>query len=245
MQSFDPEGDKDGVLAMPVQSVVLNKISLSQDAFLKMAQTIATTPYSQESGEGFYVCELDHAVLSAFYLVGLPTYEQRYDVESNEFVKEKTIRVTPIRFTVNMEQQCLELYGGERYTGRISQLLASLTDYQITIEEIHLSISRFLTALSAKGVRYDVTKVRLKGFPIFHDILGDCTLNLKELGNGRDLVLKNSEYIKQLTLLVHCDKDTKIAVSVSQQGRLVTYGEQTDLGCKAFAELKRVITEVS
>lgn len=173
-----------------------------------------------DDSQGFIFKEYDENFLRAIYWQKKKYKNHKYNINTQEFeeITEETINVA--EFYIQVNERKLIVFGSKMLAQKIVTLLGVVSKYAYSITEYFIDIEKLVNKLCIDEMII-FQKMKLTDIIIDREILVNCSVNLKNLDNPREVV---EHYIKNIVVISFRLNPTVTNITVYNTGK-VTMGK--------------------
>lgn len=173
-----------------------------------------------DDSQGFIFKEYDENFLRAIYWQKKKYKNHKYNINTQEFeeITEETINVA--EFYIQVNERKLIVFGSKMLAQKIVTLLGVVSKYAYSITEYFIDIEKLVNKLCIDEM-ITFQKMKLTDIIIDREILVNCSVNLKNLDNPREVV---EHYIKNIVVISFRLNPTVTNITVYNTGK-VTMGK--------------------
>ena len=173
-----------------------------------------------DDSQGFFFKEYDENFLRAIYWQKKKYKNHKYNINTQEFeeITEETINVA--EFYIQVNERKLIVFGSKMLAQKIVTLLGVVSKYAYSITEYFIDIEKLVNKLCIDEM-ITFQKMKLTDIIIDREILVNCSVNLKNLDNPREVV---EHYIKNIVVISFRLNPTVTNITVYNTGK-VTMGK--------------------
>ena len=173
-----------------------------------------------DDSQGFIFKEYDENFLRGIYWQKKKYKNHKYNINTQEFeeITEETINVA--EFYIQVNERKLIVFGSKMLAQKIVTLLGVVSKYAYSITEYFIDIEKLVNKLCIDEM-ITFQKMKLTDIIIDREILVNCSVNLKNLDNPREVV---EHYIKNIVVISFRLNPTVTNITVYNTGK-VTMGK--------------------
>ena len=178
----------------------------------------------------FNIKDYDERYLDGYYCVKVNKNETSYDFISGTFETTMVTRTLVAHFSFDVVQNRIIVCGGKVVMTRMFTAFSLCFNNDLTIDVVEPDLGKIL-AFTSKNDGFVPLKAKICDVPIAGGFLANCIVALSEYENKQEFLVKYSENISQISLLI-VEKDDEFddfTITIYGTGYVVLHKELEDL----------------
>lgn len=219
-----------------MKSILFKSFHLTPTHYTSLSSKLKDFIYSSENGEGVQVVEERSDYIKCIYCYEAISSQNTYNPTLEEFCKIEIRRIELVPFIIDLKYNTLDIIGSKPKCSKVVEMIGRLTNFKIAISDIQVNPIKILLACAESRIPYYVSRVKLKDYIFFDNIIGDCVLNLSNYDKTDELLSKYEEQIIKFTAVLTLD-DT-YSITFSKHGTITLHKDLEDVDIELIRILK-------
>ncbi|WHH59186.1 hypothetical protein [Petroclostridium sp. X23] len=222
---------------MALQNIFINRCEIEKFVFDNIIDYFSQNQYNEESEEGFYVSCLNDDYVEVHYISYTVSYENKFDFENYQFIREEYRKAESTRFVIDYLNQITVVWGNKAKTVKILELIGKISNYKVVTDEIYITPVELFKKLSSHKISYNIRRIKIKEYQFFDGVFGDCSLNLTDYSKSNDIIKEYALKISQVTINIYIEEN--YTLTFYESGAITIYKEYDDI---CFAFIRKIIS---
>ncbi|ELC8370840.1 hypothetical protein P5E54_09825 [Clostridium perfringens] len=189
--------------------------------------------------EKFILNEVFDSIIEGYYI---NYYNSKEIVFNNDINSLETIIVrksSVIPFSIDIKNNIIDIWGGKNNVIRIINKIGILLNHKVILEYININLEKIALNLNDESIK--IGKIKIDNYLLEKDIIAQCTFDLRNHCNSKDIVKKYSKDLIQLSLNISKSGEDILTMIIYRSGSIVIYKSKDEISQDTLDLIKKLV----
>lgn len=200
------------------ETLIFNKVEV--EGFSSIEQVVAKMHqkmYNEKKGLGFTNITVEDSMVFATILLRTPSYIRSYNEKEGVFEKQVVNIYGDFEIAFDIEHKLLFSTSSSTKFSKAKTLLRECFEKKIAFQNIEMTAINMLNRIQSHGMTPYIMDLSIKRYRCQEGAIGRYSAHIEDSSVGEELLLKYSDCINKITILVKSDMYPDFILSIASQ----------------------------
>lgn len=205
----------------------LHLIRFETQEKLSLDELIELIFVDEDDEEKFILNEVFDSIIEGYFINYYNSKEIIFNSESSSLETIIVRKSSVIPFSVDTENNIIDIWGSKNNVIRIISKIGVLLNHKVTLEYITINLEKVALNLNDESVK--IGKIKIDNYVLENDIIAQCTFDLKNHSNSKEILKRYSKDLVQLSLTIYKSGKDILTMIIYRSGSIVIYKSKDEI----------------
>lgn len=192
----------------------------------------------EDDEEKFILNEVFDSIIEGYFINYYNSKEIIFNNESSSLETVIIRKSSVIPFSIDIENNIIDIWGSKNNVIKIINKIGILLSHKVILEYITINLEKVALNLNDESVK--IGKIKIDNYPLEKDIIAQCTFDLRNHCNSKEIVKKYSKDLVQLSLTIYKNGEDILAMIIYRSGSIVIYKSKDEISQDTLDLIRKI-----
>lgn len=192
----------------------------------------------EDDEEKFILNEVYNCIIEGYFINYYNSKEIIFNIESNSLETVIVRKNSVIPFSIDTENNIIDIWGSKNNVIRIISKIGVLLNHKVILEYITINLEKVALNLNDESVK--IGKIKIDNYALEKDIIAQCTFDLKNHSNSKEIVKRYSKDLVQLSLTIYKNGEDLLTMIIYRSGSIVIYKSKDEISQESLDLIRKI-----
>lgn len=216
----------------------LHLIRFETQEKLSLEKLIELIFVDEDDEEKFILNEVFDSIIEGYFINYYNSKEIIFNSESSSLETIIVKKSSVIPFSIDTENNIIDIWGSRNNVIRIINKIGILLNHKVTLEYITINLEKVALNLNDESVK--IGKIKIDNYALEKDIIAQCTFDLKNHSNSKEIVKRYSKDLVQLSLTIYKNGEDILTMIIYRSGSIVIYKSKDEISQDSLDLIRKI-----